>query len=404
MRKIKFNPIKFLILSLILFLFSASIFAIPDILVDLRLYKGARGKESVQPSVVTSYYLKPISSAGKILDSDLSGEKEELKKIFNLVEIKLMTQAKWAWKKEITKKQFELIVLNGRKFIVQLTHLKKKDHFRLEVLEEGKEKEKENLQTVLIIPQGKTSVFGFEDSTGRPYFLSCQRHRDKEGDAEEPLMVPPLKRPLLIKKVKPVYHEAALRAQVSGKVIAEVVSDVYGRIVDITKIEGHPLLNDATLEAVKQWVYEPFLLDGRPKRVKFTVVVTFSLNKKGEEGRVTVDPPVKESTLEKKPVLVKKVAPKYPEDAVKANISGKVVVEAVTDREGNVKEILKVTGPPVLTGPAVEAVKQWKYKPYIVNGEAKAVEFTTIVKFELNRTKEHLRNKEGKKKKAADKK
>ncbi len=241
MKKRQFYLMKCAALLILVFLFGQGLIAAPDILVDLRLYQGEREKKSAEPTVVTSYYLRPISSAGKILDMDLSDEKEELKKIFNLVGIKLMTQAKWAWKTGLREKQFELIVLNGRKFIVQLTLLKKKDHFKLEVLEWGKKKDKENLQAVLIIPQGKTSVFGFEDTLGKPYFLSCQRHPDKEGVSDEPVKVRALKRPKLIKKIKPVYPEAALRAKIQGQVNAEVVTDIYGRVVDIAKIEGHPL-------------------------------------------------------------------------------------------------------------------------------------------------------------------
>lgn len=391
MRKSKFKFIQLLAVLSILFMFNQSISAEPDVLVDLRLYKGAREKESVQPNVVTSYYLRPLATAGKILDVDLSDEKEELKKIFNLKGIELITQAKWAWKKGVTQKQFELIVLNGRKFIVQLILLNKKDHFKLKVLEEGKEKEKEALQSMLIIPQGKTSVFGFEDSFGKPYFLSCQRHQDKEVHTGEPIKVRSLKKPRLIKKVKPEYPQAAVKAGIEGKVIAEVVTDVYGRVADVTKVEGHPLLNDASVEALKKWIYEPFILDGKPVRVKFTVVVSFNLNKKGEEGEAAAEQPAKASALKRKPKLIKKVTPAYPEQAKKEKISGKVIIEAVTDLEGNVKKITKVVGPPILTKAAIEAVKQWKYEPYIIDGKPKAVKFTTIVNFNLDKKKKELK-------------
>jgi outer membrane biosynthesis protein TonB len=42
-------------------------------------------------------------------------------------------------------------------------------------------------------------------------------------------------------------------------------------------ISGHPLLNDAALSAIKQWVYEPYILNGIPKPVIFTATVTFTL-------------------------------------------------------------------------------------------------------------------------------
>lgn len=389
MKKTKFKSITFFVLLAILFMSSRGIFAGPDVLVDLRFYKGAREKENIQPSVVAAYYLKPISTAGKILDIDLPDEKTELQKIFNLKGIELMTQAKWAWEKGLTAKQFDLVVLNGRKFIIQLTLLKEQDHFKLEVMEEGKKTEQEDLASELIIPQGKTTVFGFEDSFGNPYFLSCQRHPDKAGNTEEPQRIATLVKPKLINSVKPVYPEKALKGQLEGKVVLEVVTDGAGNVADLTIAKGHhPLLNDAAIAAVKQWKYEPWLVNGKPMPVKFTVVVNFSLNDKKDKAQESLETPLDAASLKDKPKLIKKVAPGYPAEAKKKNIAGKVVLEAVVDTQGNVADITKATGHPILIQAAMEAVEQWKYEPYIKDGKPKEVKFTVELDFKLDKEKE----------------
>jgi TonB family protein len=389
MKKNKFKPITFFVLLSILFMFSRGLFAGPDVLVDLRFYKGARVQEKIEPSVVAAYYLKPLSTAGKILDVDLPDEKAELQKIFNLKGIELMTQAKWAWEKGLTEKQFELVVLNGRRFIIQLTLLKEQDHFKLEVMEEGKKTEKEDLASELIIPQGKTTVFGFEDSIGNPYFLSCQRRPDKAGNAEEPQRIGTLVRPKLINSVQPVYPEKALKAQHEGKVVLEVVTDSAGNVADITIAKGHhPLLNDAAIAAVQQWKYEPWLVNGKPMPVKFTVVVNFSLNDKKDKAQVKIDAPLDAASLKDKPKLIKKVEPVYPAEAKKKNLSGKVVLEGIIDKQGNVTEITKASGHPILIQAAAEALKQWKYEPLIIDGKPKEVKFTVEINFKLDTEKE----------------
>jgi protein TonB len=90
----------------------------------------------------------------------------------------------------------------------------------------------------------------------------------------KPMRVKP---PRLIKEVKPIYPSMALRARIHGKVIVEAVTDIYGRVARARVINGHPLLNNAAREAVKKWIYQPYIIGGIPKPVVFVVTVTFSL-------------------------------------------------------------------------------------------------------------------------------
>lgn len=81
----------------------------------------------------------------------------------------------------------------------------------------------------------------------------------------------------LIRKVEPVYPELAKRARVSGVVVLQVTVDEEGNVTEMRVLKGHPLLNDAAEQAVRQWKYSPTLLNGEPVPVIATVTVIFNL-------------------------------------------------------------------------------------------------------------------------------
>jgi TonB family protein len=86
-----------------------------------------------------------------------------------------------------------------------------------------------------------------------------------------------IKSPKLIKKVEPVYPEIARQSKVEGIVICEATTDIYGRVQRVKVLRSIPLLDQAAIDAIKQWVYEPMLIDGEPRGVTFTVTVNFKL-------------------------------------------------------------------------------------------------------------------------------
>ncbi|HNS05542.1 MAG TPA: energy transducer TonB, partial [Candidatus Saccharicenans sp.] len=72
---------------------------------------------------------------------------------------------------------------------------------------------------------------------------------------------------------------AARDARIEGVVILEATTDVYGRVQSVKVLRSVPLLDQAAIEAVRQWVYEPMVINGRPRSVTFTVTITFKLQK-----------------------------------------------------------------------------------------------------------------------------
>jgi protein TonB len=83
----------------------------------------------------------------------------------------------------------------------------------------------------------------------------------------------------LIRKVLPVYPEISWRARISGLVVLEVTIDEEGNVTSCKVLQGHPLLVEAAVQAVKLWKYSPTLLNGEPVPVVSTVNVNFVLNK-----------------------------------------------------------------------------------------------------------------------------
>jgi periplasmic protein TonB len=83
-------------------------------------------------------------------------------------------------------------------------------------------------------------------------------------------------------------------------------------------------------------------------------------------------------------LLVKRVQPNYPPLARQARIQGKVILQAQISKEGNIENLTLVSGHPMLAPAAIEAVKQWKYRPYLLNGEPVEVETQVEVNFTLS--------------------
>jgi len=104
---------------------------------------------------------------------------------------------------------------------------------------------------------------------------------------------------------------------------------------------------------------------------------SFRLMPNGAPQRLRVSQGVAEGRL------VHKVSPVYPESARLAGIQGTVVLQAVIGKDGLVHNVQVQSGPPTLVNSALAAVRQWRYQPYLLDGQAVEVETTINVKFTL---------------------
>jgi TonB family protein len=82
-------------------------------------------------------------------------------------------------------------------------------------------------------------------------------------------------------------------------------------------------------------------------------------------------------------LLIQKTSPVYPQMAREARVSGTVVIQATISKTGEIQNLHVVSGPTMLRQPALDAVKTWRYKPYLLDGEPVDVETTVSVNFSL---------------------
>lgn len=260
--------------------------------IKLRFYGGVRGIAVELPQFVTSSYLHPTVTANIRSEVELEQEKKQIQRIFNLLDVNLIIEADLLWS-EGAGKISHVIRLDGKEYLILLTPLNrvKKNQFRIEVFEQNEEGKKSLLDTEFILPEGNVAVFGFEDLQSNPYFLSLRATGSTEvadigtiggvagGKVKDAVKATgDIKPPRLIKEVKPIYPEEARKAGIEGIVILSVTTDIYGKVRDVEILKrADPLLDQAAIDAVMQWIYEPMMIKGEPKGIIFTVTVRFSL-------------------------------------------------------------------------------------------------------------------------------
>ncbi|MDH4197147.1 MAG: energy transducer TonB [Candidatus Aminicenantes bacterium] len=392
----------------------------------VRVLEGIRETSAEPVKFVTSSYLRYLLSANIPTENDLDQERASIRKVFNLKDVTLLTEASLLWERGKGDLLANVFRLDGREYLIRLAFegMAPPSRFKLEVQEQAGGKKTSLLDTAFTVPQDNISVFGFEDSQGKPYFLSLRVQKLTVDDAAPAPAAP--RGPRLLKVVEPVYPEEAKKAKVGGFVIIEATTDETGRVAKTNILRSIPLLDQAAVDAVKQWVYEPLIESGRPREITFTVTVRFDPDegkaqpsvggvtggvKGGVSGGVTggvvggVQGAVGEDLITvskqkseefgkgairavgkiKPPRLVKAVDPVYPEEAKKKGISGVVILEARASETGDIEDVIILRSIPGLDDAAVAAVKQWKYEPMVVDGTPRKVVFTMTCRFTLDK-------------------
>jgi TonB family protein len=203
--------------------------------------------------------------------------------------------------------------------------------------------------------------------------LLGQEERDPVSVAEEEMQK------LLIHRVDPVLPPEP-EAHLQGTVVLRAVISKTGVVENLQMVSGHPMLVPAALNAVKQWRYRHYEINGIPVRVETTVCVAFP--EKSEAATETSAPaavsPVVMTADDMRDRLVYRVGPVYPPLARQARIQGTVILRIVINQLGEVREAYLLRGHPMLAPTAIDAVKKWRYIPYESDG--KAVEIQTEVR------------------------
>jgi TonB family protein len=179
----------------------------------------------------------------------------------------------------------------------------------------------------------------------------------------------------LLHSVNPTYPQDAVAAGVEGSVSLRAVIGTDGTVQKIEDVSGPQGLQSAAVAAAKQWTFEPCSIDGKPTEVETTISFAFSLQ--GPTVRIQYWGKLVGSHL------INYAAPKYPIEAKKAHIEGTVLLHGIIGKDGVLKNVEFVSGPSQLAEAAMNAVKQWKYRPATINGEPVEVHAQITVNFAL---------------------
>jgi TonB family protein len=183
-----------------------------------------------------------------------------------------------------------------------------------------------------------------------------------------------VKPPKLIKRVNPEYPSMALSARLQGVVILEARIGTDGKVRDVRVLRSIALLDNAAAAAVRQWEYEPTILNGVAVPVITSVAVEFKL---------TPPAPVRVGGAVTPPAQTKRVNPPYPPEAQAAGVQGVVIMEATIGADGKVSDVRVLRSIPLLDQAAMDAVRQWEYAPTVLNGTPVPVLMTVTLNFTL---------------------
>jgi TonB family protein len=349
---------------------------------------GPLAAENAKSNVTTSFYLKSVMQRNLQVTFTPEILQAELQKTFNAPKVSLLAAGDLVWKSGGEPSVMQIVQIDGRDYALILTPLPRPGvvNFKVGVVEENSRKNIKSilLDTEIVLPDREVALLGFRDAQENSYFIAFYVQGRSDKISSDAMPIETSQKPKKIKEVKPVYPETALKNKVQGLVTLHVETDTNGRVRVAEVISGHPLLNDAALTAVRQWVYEPYIVNGKAKAVAFTVTVTFMLQ--NEPERKDENNALARLQDGQRPRLIKKVSPVFPPEALEKKIEGIVVLEAVMDEKGEVRSARMVSSPnQLLTDAAMTAVKQWVYEPYLVKGKAMPVIFTVTVTFSLNK-------------------
>jgi len=208
------------------------------------------------------------------------------------------------------------------------------------------------------------------------------------------------------KRVDAVYPAEALRGKLQGEVILKVSIADTGEVKSAEIISGNSLLAASALTAAKGWIFKTWLHkkyvplsawatiafdfqlpDERsqaPSTPSEGLVVTGRVIESGEQSNISITGPLHVSAGVTQGLVIYKVQPLYPPEARRARVQGTVVLRAVISREGTIENLRVISGDSMLVDAAADAVRQWRYHPYILNGDAVEVDTEVVIHFTLS--------------------
>ncbi|QEE27881.1 M56 family metallopeptidase [Terriglobus albidus] len=184
----------------------------------------------------------------------------------------------------------------------------------------------------------------------------------------------------IVSTVNPVYPEAARKARIEGTVVLHAIISETGDVMALQVLSGPTALLDSAIDAVQQWKYKPYLLNGQPIEVSTTISVTYSISDESS----AVAPCTTQNSGCTMPVLLSAVEPEYPSQAREAKSSGVVIVSLTVDEKGTPQNLAVFSSAGHgFDEKALEAVRRYRFQPATRNGLPTVAELKITVNFQL---------------------
>lgn len=188
--------------------------------------------------------------------------------------------------------------------------------------------------------------------------------------------------------LQPIYPKKAVKQNRGGKVRLEALVEPDGHVKMVTTLAGDGDLADMADDALRLWRFHPCVVNGRAVEVSAPVEFDFHAG----EWTVTYSAPVppwssggphrvRMSGASASGHVRYRVKPDYPLKASFTRMQGEIVVHLLIGRDGGVQILMTEPGPAELMYAAEGAVRQWRYEPYLINGDPVEVETEVNVKF-----------------------
>ena len=191
-----------------------------------------------------------------------------------------------------------------------------------------------------------------------------------------------VQRSKLVREVPPQYPPLARQARIWGTVRLNAMIGRDGAVAKLQVVAGHPLLVPAALEAVRQWTYEPTLLNGKPMEVITQIDVDFTLD--GVPSGTGVGRPYRVGEDGASPPSVaRKVEPQFPEGLRHQGLTATVVLRVVVGSDGRIGTplIQRIDGRREFGDAAIKAVRRWEFTPGMKDGRPVDVETSIEINF-----------------------
>ena len=190
---------------------------------------------------------------------------------------------------------------------------------------------------------------------------------------------------------QPDYPLEAAAKKIEGRVWIKLHILETGEVSGTEIISGEPILAQAAADAMRTWKFKPFIKNGKPVRVNYSMPFDFSLKGHFPDGcaiaqaaarmNATHHPQVPPEVANR--LLIHRVEPEYPHIASTNHVQGTVLLHAVIGEDGQIRDLKAICGPPLLIPASLEAVRQWRYRPYELDGVPVPLETTVIVRFHM---------------------